>query len=132
MNKLKALIVDDSIFIRQMTGVMIDKIFLYDEAENGVIAVRKHQEAVELGVPYDVIFMDIVMPEMDGKTAVRKIREYEANAGLENKPIIMISASEPIDDIEDLVNGLIRKPVSRPALNELLQDLFQQKDLSPL
>ena len=123
--KFKALIVDDSEFSRQFTGVIIHKIFAFDEAENGAIAVRKHREAVEFGAPYDIIFMDVVMPGMDGKKAVREIRAYEANTGQENKPIIMISASERIDDIEGMVNGLLRKPASRPLLNELLQDLFK-------
>jgi CheY-like chemotaxis protein len=76
-------------------------------------------------IGYDIIFMDIVMPEMDGKEAVRKIREYEASMGLEKKPIIMISASEMIDDIEGLVNGLIRKPTSSKLMNELLQQIFK-------
>lgn len=123
--KLKALIVDDSEFSRQFTGVIINKIFAYDEAEDGLVAVKKYQQAVQLGTPYDIIFMDIIMPEMDGKKAVRQIREYEASVGQENSPIIMISASEQIDDIESLVTGLLRKPASRPLLNQLLQDVFK-------
>jgi two-component system, chemotaxis family, chemotaxis protein CheY len=125
LNKLKALVVDDSEFSRQITGVTISKLFSFDEAEDGLIAVRKHREAVESGAPYDIIFMDIIMPEMDGKKAVKKIREYEASTGLANTPIIMISASEPIDDIEDMISGLLRKPASKPLLNEMLHDLFQ-------
>ena len=111
----------DSDFIRQFTGAIINKVFAYDEAEDGFIAVEKHQQAVKSGTPYDIIFMDVIMPEMDGKKAVRQIREYEASIGEGNVPIIMISASEVIDDIESLVNGLLRKPLSRPSLNELLQ-----------
>jgi CheY-like chemotaxis protein len=123
--KLKALIVDDSEFSRQITGVIINKVFAYDEAEDGSVAVEKHRQAVELGAPYDIIFMDIIMPEMDGKKAVRQIREYEESIGQEKSPIIMISASERIDDIESLVHGLLRKPASRPLLNQLLQDVFK-------
>jgi len=123
--KLKALIVDDSEFSRQFTGVIINKIFAIDEAEDGLVAVEKHQQSVKLGTPYDIIFMDVIMPQMDGKKAVRQIREYEASIGRGNIPIIMISASEEIDDIENLVNGLLRKPASRPSLNELLQSVFE-------
>jgi CheY-like chemotaxis protein len=125
MSKLKALIVDDSEFSRQITGVIIKKIFEYDEAEDGLVAVEKYRQAVALGAPYDIVFMDVIMPEMDGKKAVRKIREYEASIGQEKCPIIMVSASEAIDDIESLVNGLLRKPASRQLLNELLQDIFK-------
>jgi CheY-like chemotaxis protein len=123
--KLKALVVDDSEFSRQITSMVIRKIFNCDEAEDGLVAVKKHREAIDSGAPYDIIFMDIIMPEMDGKKAVRRIREYEESIGQEKSPIIMISASEPIDDIETLVHGLLRKPASRPLLNVLLQDVFK-------
>jgi two-component system, chemotaxis family, chemotaxis protein CheY len=125
MSKLKALIVDDSELSRQITGIIIKKIFAYDEAEDGLVAVEKYRQAIKLGAPYDIIFMDIIMPEMDGKKAVRQIREDEANNGLKRSPIIMVSASERIDDIENMVNGLLRKPASRALLNELLQDVFK-------
>ena len=65
------------------------------------------------------------MPEMDGKEAVRMIRRYEADNNLGNTPIIMISASEMLDDIEELVSGLFRKPTSRVLMNELLQKIFK-------
>jgi two-component system chemotaxis response regulator CheY len=126
-NQLRALIVDDSDLSRFMTGTIIGKAFSYDEAENGIAGVRMYQQAVESGVPYDVVFMDVVMPEMGGKEAVRKIRVYESGAGHEATPIIMISASEMIDDIEGLVHGLMRKPTSRALMNDLLQNIFKGK-----
>ena len=122
--RLKALIVDDSELSRCMTGTIIGKVFSFDEAENGKDGVAKHRKAVESGTPYDIIFMDIVMPEMDGKEAVRRIREYETSQNLETKPIIMISASEMLGDIEGLVSGLFRKPTSKELMNELLQNIF--------
>jgi two-component system chemotaxis response regulator CheY len=123
--KLKALVVDDSELSRCMTGAVINKVFSHDEAENGLVAVNMYQKAVVSGMPYDIIFMDVIMPEMDGKEAVRKIREYEVTTGVQKKPIIMISASEMIDDIEGLVNGLMRKPTSKKLLNDLLQQIFK-------
>lgn len=122
--RLKALIVDDSELSRCMTGLVIGKVFLFDEAENGLEGFSMYRTAVESGAPYDIIFMDVIMPEMDGKESVRKIREYEAEMSSDKKPIVMISASEMIDDIEGLVNGLLRKPSSRDLMNELLQKIF--------
>ena len=118
---------DDSEISRLITARVIGKVFVYDEAENGLIAVRKYQEAIELGAAYDIVFMDVVMPEMDGKEAVRKIREHEKNIGRPKVPIIMVSASEMLGEVEGLVNGLLRKPTSRPLLNEMLQELFKGK-----
>ena len=130
-NELRALIVDDSEMSRRITARIIAKVFRYDEAENVLIAVHKYQEAIEQGTPYDIVFMDIIMPEMDGKEAVRSIREYEASSGIMRVPIIMISASEMITEIEELVSGLLRKAVNKQTMDAMLQKLFDGK-IAPL
>ena len=43
-------------------------------AENGLIAIKKAQEAEEAGSPYDVILMDMQMPELDGYAATKQLR----------------------------------------------------------
>jgi two-component system chemotaxis response regulator CheY len=124
---LRALIVDDSTISRRITGRFVSKVFSSDEAENGLVAVSKYQEAVESGSPYDVVFMDVVMPEMDGKEAVHKIREFEDEQKLHNVPIIIVSASEMLDGIEELVSGILHKAVKKESLNAMLQDIFKGK-----
>ncbi len=128
---LRALIVDDAEMSRRITRRIISKVFICDDAENGLIAVSKYREAIESGAPYDVVFMDIVMPEMDGKEAVKTIRELETKLGVERTPIIMVSASEMLDEIDELVNGLLRKAVTRQSLNSLLFPLFDGR-MEPL
>jgi PAS domain S-box-containing protein len=124
---LRALIVDDSSISRRITGRFVSKVFSCDEAENGLEAVSKYQEAVESGSHYDVVFMDVVMPEMDGKEAVHKIREFEDDQKLQRVPIIMVSASEMLDGIEELVSGLLRKAVTKQSLDTMLQEIFHGK-----
>ncbi|MCA9004837.1 MAG: response regulator [Planctomycetaceae bacterium] len=43
-------------------------------AENGLVAIKKAQEAVEAGSPFDVILMDMQMPELDGYAATKQLR----------------------------------------------------------
>jgi len=101
-----------------------------DCAENGAEAVRKFNEAPGR---YELIFMDIQMPEMDGYEATRRIRAIEAarNAGA-NKgvefpkgiPIIAMTASVFREDIEKCLqsgmNGHVGKPVN---FDEVLEKL---------
>ncbi len=65
------------------------------EAEDGKQACEAF--AVE---PFDVVLMDIQMPNMDGHTAVRTIRALEAERGAERVPIIMVSAFVGMKDID--------------------------------
>ena len=123
---LKALIVDDSDMSRRIASRIVSRVFACDQAEDGSVAVSKYKEAIDAGEPYDIIFMDVIMPEMDGKEAVRKIREHEENTGQQRTPIIMVSASETLEGIEGMVNGLLRKALSKEALDEILRELFPE------
>jgi two-component system chemotaxis response regulator CheY len=123
---LKALIVDDSDMSRRIATRIVSRVFDCDQAEDGCVAVSKYMEAIDVGSPYDIVFMDVIMPEMDGKEAVRKIREHEESTGLRRTPIVMVSASESLDGIEGMVNGLLRKALSKQALDEILSELFPE------
>ncbi|MFA4950793.1 response regulator [Brevundimonas sp.] len=71
---------------------------------------------------FDVVLMDVQMPEMDGLTATRLLREYEAARGLIRMPVIALTANAMPDDVDrSLAAGAdlhLPKPI-RPA--ELLE-----------
>ncbi len=122
--KLRALVVDDSEISRRCVCRIISSVFTYEEADNGLIALQKYREGVESEHPFDIVFMDVIMPEMDGKESVKQIRAFEQSIDRLKTPIIMISASEMLGEVEELVNGLLRKVVNKQLLNEILQNLF--------
>jgi len=102
-----------------------------DCAENGAETVRKFSEAPD---KYDLIFMDVQMPDMDGYEATRQIRAIEAerNAGAgfaegeirRQIPIIAMTANVFREDIEKCVaagmNGHLGKPLN---FDEVLEKL---------
>jgi len=83
-----------------------------DCAENGSEAVRMFSIAPE---KYDIIFMDVQMPEMDGYEATRRIRAIELEQ-LKQVPIIAMTANVFREDIEKCLeagmNGHVGKPLS--------------------
>ena len=80
----KVLVVDDAAFMRMMLKDILTKngYEVAGEAENGLVAVEKFSETNP-----DLIIMDITMPEMDGLTAVKEIKNKNSSAN-----VIMCSA----------------------------------------
>ena len=88
-----------------------------DVVANGIEAV----EAVEAR-PYDIVFMDMFMPEMDGVTATAAIRRLPPPAG--RVPVIALTANVMAGDrerfLEAGMNGVLAKPVTGRILSETL------------
>ena len=84
-----------------------------DVAANGVEAVAAVQ-----AIPYDLILMDVNMPEMDGIEATKKIRTLPGRPG--RTPIIALTANAMKGDREMVLNAgmndYISKPLERNAL----------------
>ena len=88
-----------------------------DIAENGRIAVDKTIEAHEQGEPYDVILMDMQMPEMDGYTATQTLR----GCGLD-LPIIALTANAMSSDRNKCLEAGCDEYASKPINKHHLLD----------
>ena len=97
-----------------------------DTAEDGTDAVNIMSSAE--GRKYDLIFMDIQMPKMDGYTATREIRTLN-NHKCANIPIIAMTANAFEEDRKKAVkagmNGHIAKPISVDVILENLDQIFE-------
>jgi CheY-like chemotaxis protein len=91
-----------------------------DCAENGAEALRMLEEKPEL---YDMIFMDVQMPEMDGYEATRRIRAL-ANPNAKKIPIIAMTANVFREDVEKCLEAGMNDHVGKPLdLDEVLNKL---------
>lgn len=120
------LVVDDVKLNRDLIGfVLKDKGYICEEAENGAQAVARAKELLP-----DVILMDIMMPEMDGLTATKLLREDSVTHRI---PVLIITA---LDDKEDRIRAyeagamdFVTKPFDR---HELLARVGSYSKLSRL
>jgi two-component system, sensor histidine kinase and response regulator len=86
-----------------------------DFAENGREAVDKF-----IAQPYDLVFMDVHMPELDGLDATRMIREWERKHEMRPSSIIALTASVLDEDVKRTLaagcNAHIGKPLTKKAI----------------
>jgi len=99
----------------------------FDVAETGVEAINLWKEN-----HYDLILMDIQMPEMDGFTATKKIRQIEKTQKLDRIPIIGMTAHALVADrnkcIEAGMDSYLPKPIDELDLKSTILDYLNQKE----
>jgi signal transduction histidine kinase/DNA-binding response OmpR family regulator len=117
---VRILLAEDNPINRKLARFMLTKAgYQVDMAENGKEAVEKYTAAPD---QYDLIFMDIQMPELDGREATRTIREIENTSHI---PIIAMTAeSMKGDEQKCLAAGMddyISKPIRREIIIEMIK-----------
>jgi two-component system, chemotaxis family, chemotaxis protein CheY len=101
---MRALIVDDDFYSRVMLHDMLRPVAECHIAVNGEEAVGAFKKALEDGRPYDLVCMDLVMPEMDGQQALREMRGFEEDQGLSDTKrckVVVISMLEDSRETND-------------------------------
>lgn len=123
----KVLIVEDNDLNREIVSTILKEFgFSVDEAENGRAAVEKVEEAPS--ERYDLILMDIQMPEMDGYEATRRIRAI-SDKEKSSIPIVAMTANAFEDDRKNAfdvgMNGHIAKPFDIKKLIHVLTEIMK-------
>lgn len=121
----RILIVDDNnLNIKVAKKALADFNFIIEEALNGEDAIN----LIKSGKNYDLILMDIMMPNMSGSTALKRLKELNGF----NTPTIALTA-DAIAGAEEkyLSEGFvdyISKPFSKEQIEEKLRKVFQKKN----
>ena len=123
----KLLVVEDNELNLEIASTLLKEAgFGVDTAENGKIAVEKVEAAS--ADRYDLILMDIQMPEMDGYEATRRIRALP-DAKKAALPIVAMTANAFEDDRKNALhagmNGHIAKPLDIQKLFQVLSELLK-------
>jgi signal transduction histidine kinase/CheY-like chemotaxis protein len=115
----RVLVVEDNVVNQKVAMYLLEDLgWRVDVAGNGREALRLIDE-----IPYDLVFMDVQMPEMDGLQATAAIRAGESAQG-RRLPIVAMTAHAMRGDLERCLaagmDGYVSKPVSKQDLAQVL------------
>jgi PAS domain S-box-containing protein len=103
-------------------------------ATNGAEALETWLAAKSAGAPYDLVLMDVQMPELDGIETAKRIREHEAGEAGRRTPILALTANTLVEDryacFEAGMDGFLIKPLDREKLAEALAGLAAARHLA--
>lgn len=126
---MKILIAEDDFYSRKLMLAYLTPFGTCDAAVNGVEAWEAFIDAHDAGTPYRLICLDIMMPEMDGQEALRKIRDEEDRRKVprnERAKILMVTALDEMKSImssfHSLCDGYLMKPIDHSMLLAQLKE----------
>ncbi len=103
-------------------------------ATNGEAALELWRSAKSAGTPYDLVLMDIQMPQLDGIETTRRIRSLEAGQPGRRTPILALTANTLVEDryacFEAGMDGFLIKPLDREKLADALAGLAASRHIA--
>lgn len=127
---LRVLIVEDDFTSRILLQEVMNRYGVCHIATNGFEALAAFREAIQNRTSYDLVFLDIMMPEMDGQETLKRIRAIEAEEGImvgKGTKIIMATSHADSRNIlasfNEMCDGYLVKPVQ---VNKLVNELKKQ------
>ncbi len=133
---MKMLVVEDDSRSRRMMQKLLEPYGSVDVVVDGEEAVEAFTMAWEEGTPYNIVFMDIMMPRMDGHEALKRLRELERNMGVkpaDEAKVIMTSVLEdPKNVIEAYYGGSATSYLIKPIDRDKLEDELERLGARPI
>jgi two-component system, chemotaxis family, chemotaxis protein CheY len=128
---MKCLIVEDDRISSQVVEKMVSRYGTYDAAADGQQALELFKQALESASRYDLVLMDIMIPEIDGLQSVLAMRQLETSLQLPLGQRVKIIMTTALDDPRTIMKALYEsdassylvKPIRMQALEAELRAL---------
>ena len=125
---MKVLVVEDEPVSSKVLCTMLDRFGDISTAGNGEEAVNRFREALDDDEPFDLVLLDIMMPEVNGQEALAEIRAIEEERSIPTEGACHIIMTTALDDPQSLYlshaagcNDYLVKPIRRESLMKLLK-----------
>jgi two-component system, chemotaxis family, chemotaxis protein CheY len=126
---MRILIAEDEAISRELLNRLLSPYGQCDLVENGTQAVEAFMQAWHEGPKYDLVCLDIMMPEVDGQIALKGIRTMEESEGVlvgDGVKIIMVTALSDKENVFTAFKGLcdayLVKPIDKAKLLKHLKE----------
>lgn len=129
---MKALIVEDDLTSRMLLQELLRKFGNSHVAINGTEAVEAVKIALDNNEPYDLICLDIMMPEMNGQEALKKIRAMEEKRGIistRGSKIIMTTSLADLNNVTSAYSNYCDAYIVKPVHGDTLYQELEKLDL---
>ncbi|MCS5563805.1 MAG: response regulator [Oleiphilaceae bacterium] len=120
--RMKVLLVEDNPVNRTLTQRLLEKLGC------DVMTANDGEAAASLWQwhPFDLVFMDCIMPRVDGFEATRRLREWEAANERQRVPVVALTASAMEEDEEKCRRAGMDSFVAKPVNIEMLRAVLEQ------
>ena len=130
---MRILIAEDEITGQRLLSGCVAELGACEVVDDGEKALQAFVKAHEEHHPFDVLFLDIMMPQMSGHHVLRAVREYENSHAIPAESAVKVIMTTALNDAENVVGAFksgceayIAKPISkRQVIDELKKLGFQ-------
>ena len=128
---MRILIVEDDFGSRRFLHMLLEAYARCDVVVDGGEAIEAFKMAWEENDPYQLILLDIMMPRIDGQTALKEIREIEKQIGVNQPDAVKVIMTTALEDPKNVVEAYYQggadsylvKPIDRSKLFKMIGDL---------
>ncbi len=127
---MKSLVVEDVCMMRKLLEKLLSPYGKCDSAGDGREALIKFNQAWISEEKYDVIFLDLMLPEISGEVVLRDIRDLEEKMGVSKIKQVKIIICSALSDYESVIGVLknhcdayISKPFDRVVIDKTLKKI---------
>jgi two-component system chemotaxis response regulator CheY len=122
---MKILIIEDDFTSSRVLERMLQKYGISDIANNGNLGIQMFRTAFEAKEPYDLVCLDIMLPEIDGQEVLKEIRQIESDNNIFGSESVKVIMTTALDDNRNIMQafrsqceGYLVKPIIQAKLHQ--------------
>lgn len=129
---MKALVVEDDFITSEVMKEIMLAFGTCDVAENGTIALEKFSTTLISNSKYDIVFLDIMMPDMSGQEVLQHLRNIESEnniLGLDGVKVVMTSALDDFTNIKTAFKSQCESYLVKPVDKDKILNILLEFEL---